>query len=148
MFYNCLFILLRVSLKITPYFAKHRVTKMVFQERNCIPFTQKIITAGISRQDDYEDGNAFRCLRIAIIYPTLAILVFKKFVYLLDNQIRFYCPWTFWHNNKEWSPYLNFNNFCSDKQSNFDNQRGSLTDRIQSAQSPATLYNWRIQSKH
>lgn len=92
MFYNCLFILLRVSLKITPYFAKHRVTKMVFQERNCIPFTKKIITAGISRQDDYEDGNAFRCLRIAIIYPTLAILVFKKFVYLLDNQIRFYCP--------------------------------------------------------
>lgn len=78
MFYNCLFILLRVSLKITPYFAKHRVTKMVFQERNCIPFTQKIITAGISRQDDYEVGNAFRCLRIAIIYPTLAILVLKS----------------------------------------------------------------------
>lgn len=33
---------------------------MVFQERNCIPFTQKIITAGISRQDDYEVGNAFK----------------------------------------------------------------------------------------
>lgn len=92
MFYNCLLILLRGSLKITPCFAKHRVTKMVFQERNCIPFTQKIITAGISRQDDYVDRNAFRCLRIAIIYPTLAILVFRKFVYLLDNQIRVYCP--------------------------------------------------------